>query len=153
MGHRGVLVAIGMMVAAISISIAINQMSPKAGKFASYSEVVSSDLLAKGWLPTYLPLDAYDIVEQHDLDTGESVVEFSYETELWLDKVALRMHDVGPQIKSKLKREVDKIGWNFRDENGTKFFQSKESGELEFLAVNPKQRRALYWRDLDRKLD
>ena len=51
--------------------------NPKS-TFASYEEMDRSGLIARGWLPQYLPRSATEIVESHNLDTNRVWAAFRY---------------------------------------------------------------------------
>ena len=44
--------------------------------FATYEELMKSGFLEKGWIPDFLPTDASDIKEAHDLDTNMRALSF-----------------------------------------------------------------------------
>ena len=69
-----VIICIGFLVAIV----APNLIENKESKFATYSQLESSDLIKNGWVPNYLPRSAYDIHETHNIDTNEIKIRFSY---------------------------------------------------------------------------
>ena len=48
------------------------------GTYASYAEMEQSGLIARGWLPNYLPTSATDIEESHNIDTNRVWAAFKY---------------------------------------------------------------------------
>ena len=52
--------------------------NPKS-TFGSYEEIERSGLIARGWLPHYLPPTATDIEESHNLDTNRAWAAFRYQ--------------------------------------------------------------------------
>lgn len=46
--------------------------------FASYEEIERSGLIARGWLPWYLPHSVTEIEESHNLDTNRVWASFRY---------------------------------------------------------------------------
>jgi len=46
--------------------------------FGSYKEIERSGLIARGWLPHYLPPSVTDIKESHNLDTNRVWAAFRY---------------------------------------------------------------------------
>lgn len=47
--------------------------------YESYEEVIDDGAIRRGWVPSLLPESAYQIVEQHDLDTNTREGSFFYE--------------------------------------------------------------------------
>jgi hypothetical protein len=51
---------------------------PKS-EFENYYDAKASGFMDKGWIPTFIPLSAKNIKEQHDLDTNWVKMTFTYE--------------------------------------------------------------------------
>ncbi|WP_372015496.1 hypothetical protein [Pseudoxanthomonas sp. 10H] len=47
--------------------------------YASLADAGRSGAVEKGWIPAWLPPEAVDIREVHDIDTNESMLAFSYD--------------------------------------------------------------------------
>lgn len=128
----------------------IYKISPNESRFATYEDMLTSTLINNGWAPVFIPHDAYDIVEQHDLDSSEGVLEFSYKSDMWLDQVATLMREATPIIRKKWGSEAKKSGWKYRDGDMNRYLYSEESNVGHFLAINPIQKRAVYLRIIAR---
>lgn len=70
------LAALGVVLAAIRYMEYTE--NPKSA-FESYEEMERSGLIARGWLPQYLPPSATDIEESHNLDTNRVWAAFRYQ--------------------------------------------------------------------------
>ncbi len=44
----------------------------------TYQELQDSELIGKGWVPSYIPRSAYDIFEKHRVDVGRVDVKFRF---------------------------------------------------------------------------
>ena len=51
---------------------------PKS-QFTTYQEAKESGLMAKGWIPDFIPRSATNIKEQHSIDTNWVEMSFDYE--------------------------------------------------------------------------
>ena len=49
--------------------------------FNNYEDVVSSGLILKGWIPSFIPISSYDIKEHHRVDTPVIYVELNFKPE------------------------------------------------------------------------
>ncbi len=47
--------------------------------FDNYAAVKASGLIEGGWIPPYIPKSVTDIVEQHDLDSNDVTMSFTYQ--------------------------------------------------------------------------
>lgn len=52
--------------------------SPRS-TFATFEEMKASGLIARGWLPEFLPRSATEIQETHDIDTNRVQASFKYD--------------------------------------------------------------------------
>lgn len=48
-------------------------------EFSDYDALKSSDLISKGWVPSYIPRSAYEIKETHNPDTNIVRMRFRFE--------------------------------------------------------------------------
>lgn len=46
--------------------------------FKTYQELQDSELIRKGWVPSFIPSSAYDIYEKHRVDLGKVNVRFRF---------------------------------------------------------------------------
>ena len=70
----GLLIIIGLVYFIFSyfyIDVQIN-------KYADIETVREQQAIEKGWIPSILPLSAYEITETHDIDTNEIFGSFKY---------------------------------------------------------------------------
>jgi hypothetical protein len=49
-----------------------------SASYADMAAVVSDDAILRGWIPEFLPGDAHDIYERHNIDTNEGWGTFSF---------------------------------------------------------------------------
>ena len=72
----GSLTLIGVMAIGLVLMAYIEE--PKS-HFSTYEELAASDLIAKGWLPPFLPRSISDIAETHSIDLNSVWVTFKYD--------------------------------------------------------------------------
>lgn len=46
--------------------------------FETYQQLEESELIGKGWVPSFIPRSAYDIHEKHKVDVGRVNVKFRF---------------------------------------------------------------------------
>jgi hypothetical protein len=46
--------------------------------FDDYAAVKASGLIERGWIPPYIPKSVTNVVEQHDLDSNDVTMSFTY---------------------------------------------------------------------------
>lgn len=72
-------------------------------KYENHSEIVSSDAMQKGWIPLWLPAQAREIHEKHDLDTSASALFFTLSSQEWpISGVDCRSVNHAPKPRVKL---------------------------------------------------
>lgn len=135
----------GLLIAIVGWGI-IYRTSSDTSHFATYADMRSSDFLQKGWVPAFVPHDAYDIVERHDLDSSEGVVEFCYRSESWFAQMKAQMHEATPDARDRFGKEAAQAGWRYRDSGTNQHFQSEDADTVHFVAINPTQKCAVYLR-------
>lgn len=134
--------AIAIVVAFIGGSAAL--FSPEVERFSSYSQLRIAGLVDKGWVPEFLPEDAFEIMHQHDLDTSESATEFSYVTS-FIPKIKGQLRPVPHALLEKRRREAEEIEWAFPHVNGAQYFEIQSSDMDVVLVIDDVSKRALYW--------
>jgi len=138
----GVAFAILILVAFTAGSVFL--FSPDVNRFSSYSEVQTAGLIDKGWIPNFLPEDAFEIVHRNDLDNSASATEFSYSNS-FIPKIKTQLRPVSRQFAEKRKREATKISWSFKNINNAQYFEVQSSDMDAVLVIDEVSRRALYW--------
>lgn len=141
------LIGLFIVIATIVASIAI--FSPNVDRFNTYTEVISSRLIEKGWIPDFLPKDAFNIIHQHDLDTSESVTEFSYK-QPFTKNLGNILKSAPSQSIVKLQKEASDIEWNFKNVERAKYFEIKSAEGNSILAIDEISKRALFWKKISR---
>jgi hypothetical protein len=51
--------------------------------YSTFAEAERSGAVEKGWIPAWVPSSATNIREMHDIDTNESMLAFTYESQGW----------------------------------------------------------------------
>jgi hypothetical protein len=118
-----------------------------SAQYSSYSEAVQADAVAKGWIPSFLPQSAKNIIEWHNVETDRTRVEFSFDTKndrQWIEQSFTLITNAQT---AKLKQELlVSRGASINSKGTIQFFElTKIQGERGFLAVNHEQERAQYW--------
>jgi hypothetical protein len=57
----------------------MERMENPRSSFATFEEMEAAGLVARGWLPEFLPHSATDINETHDIDTNRVRASFKYD--------------------------------------------------------------------------
>jgi hypothetical protein len=57
----------------------MERMENPRSRFATFGEMEAAGLIARGWLPEFLPRSATDIDETHDIDTNRVRASFKYD--------------------------------------------------------------------------
>lgn len=142
-GLIGLIVIVAIVVASIAV------FSPELSRFNTYKEVAESGLIEKGWIPDFLPKDAFNIIHQHDLDTSETVVEFSFK-EPFVESLRDRLRVVPNQSVAKYQKEASEIGWEFKDVTRATYYEKEDAERSSVLAIDDLSKRALYWEAIKR---
>lgn len=56
--------------------LALSGCEVLSARYATLQEAAADEAIERGWLPEWLPIDAIDIQETHDLDSNESWLVF-----------------------------------------------------------------------------
>jgi hypothetical protein len=120
--------------------------SPPA-KYANRSEVVRSELIAKGWIPEFLPNTATNIVEWHNVETDRSRVEFSFDSISDNEWIHTYFSYIFDSRTNTLKHDVLlSKGASISLHGDLQYYElTKPSGEVGYMLVNLSERRAQYW--------
>lgn len=63
------------------LSISCRAAEIETNHYATYSDAIEDGAVERGWLPEIIPTSAYDIQEQHNLDTNQVWVKFKIPVE------------------------------------------------------------------------
>jgi hypothetical protein len=66
-----------LLVAACLVAIAACSETVDS-RYKSYPEAVAAGAVSRGWVPSWLPHQASEILEVHDIDTNAVMLRFSY---------------------------------------------------------------------------
>ena len=119
--------------------------------YESRAEAEAAGAIARGWIPEWLPANASDIHEVHDLDTNEGALAFSLPPGAnWRPPSACRTAQGGEFSEPRFSRDwIPKL-----DASAAYFSCPGEQAEgtplLEAVAVQPDGQRVLYWRVFSR---
>jgi hypothetical protein len=116
---------------------------------ASYStakEVIDNGYLEKGWIPRWLPADATDLRETHNIDSNVSELSFSIPGRESLD---LPVSCTPVTFKDTIPAYIQRRWWpaeqDLRD-SYTFFKCPADVTDYTFVGVNKNGRRVLHWR-------
>lgn len=146
-----IIFAVVIVIVVVFVAGSAALFSPKVERFSSYSQLRIAGLLDKGWVPEFLPEDAFEIVHQHDLDTGESATEFSYVIS-FVPKIKAQLRPVPHGLLEQRRREAKEISWAFPDVDGAQYFEIQGSDMEAVLVIDDVSKRALYWTSRKRAL-
>ncbi len=108
---------------------------------------VADGAVARGWIPDWLPADATDLHEIHDLDNNHSALRFQTDMQApWAPPPSCRAIDAGQLTPSSLQVASWPSPASLR--KGYRLYQCAEDGAATraFLAIAGDGRHALYWR-------
>ena len=118
--------------------------------FGSTQEAIDAGLVEKGWVPAWIPRDATDLREVHNLDTNVSELSFAKPstTELSLpaDCKPVSFSDTVP---ARIRREW----WPAQEslERSYVFFRCQADHIVNrFVAISKSGQRVLHWRTYER---
>lgn len=114
--------------------------------FDTMQEAIDSDRVNKGWIPGWVPHEATDLREVHDLDSNTSALAFTkppaIPLQLPADCQATTFNDSDPVA-------FNRYWWpgNARLNKSYRVFRcAPESGKSVFVAINRAEDRVLFWR-------
>ncbi len=114
--------------------------------FDTLQQAIDADMLNKGWIPDWVPHEATDLREVHDLDSNTSALAFTKPRVVLLklpaDCQATASGDSDPVA-------FDRSWWpgeGTLNESYRVFRCTPESGKSVFVAVNRNEDRVLFWR-------
>ncbi len=61
------------------VTLVISALENKTSSFLTYQELMSSDLVGKGWIPDGLPPSTHDVSESHDVSSGSGSASFRFD--------------------------------------------------------------------------
>ena len=115
--------------------------------FITFAAARMAGAVHRGWIPEWLPENAHNLKEKHDLDTKRSIFRFSFpESDKWVPSSScLRIHP------SELRGSSMTTSWWPKDAPSPNAAMSGHTyyacaGAREFLAVDFARGEALYWR-------
>lgn len=117
--------------------------------YASRAEAVTAAAMERGWIPSWIPPEAFALNEVHDVDTNESALAFSLPTKSsWRPPASsCRAADAGEFYEPGFDRE-----WIPETLDRYDFYSCPEAAAtggvslLSALAVRRDGRHVLYWR-------
>ena len=114
--------------------------------YSSRAEVVRDRAIERGWIPSWLPEDATDIRERHDLDSNISQLTFRFDKLNVSECVPIGADAV------EIPRKVMVEWWpaELRDDRSVNstfaFRKCQGANSTAYLAVDDKGKRAYFWR-------
>ena len=114
--------------------------------FATAREARDAGYVDKGWIPSWLPENATDIREAHDVDTRISVLAFSLP-----DARTLALPDTCHPVEHErtFPAPLQRAWWPDQESLRTSyvFFRcAADATQYRFVGVNARQARVLHWR-------
>ena len=116
---------------------------------ASYStakEVIDSGYLEKGWMPRWLPSDAIDLQETHNIDSNASELSFSIPSR---DSLTLPENCIPIDLKDTVPAYIQRRWWPNEDELRESYAFYKcpaDATEFTFVGIRADGQRVLLWR-------
>lgn len=71
-------VVLSLLALLASVALYLYSTERQESHFKTYQELRDSELMAKGWVPNFIPGSAYDIYEKHRVDEGRVNVKFRF---------------------------------------------------------------------------
>lgn len=114
--------------------------------FHNYSEVLKNRAIERGWIPNFMPISATNIIEEHNLETGFVLVEFSFSCKD-SSKLKKSLNLLNQAEIAKVKTKVIGPPWSsIRPEVPLSYYRVEEGmNDKAFLVVDWKSCRAQYF--------
>ena len=113
--------------------------------YRTMADAIADGAVTRGWIPEWLPANATDLDEVHDLDSNESALSFSVPANT---KLALPVECEPVQAGETLPTRFDRNWWPTEAELKRSYsFHRCPTG---FVGLHKSGRRALHWRSIDR---
>ena len=121
--------------------------------YATQSEVKASNAIQRGWIPAWLPSEAMNIREVHNIDTNESALSFNLPIGTnWHPPASCKPANAGQFTEPSFARE-----WLPKDISNYDFFGCP-SGQpingnapiLQAIAIQPGRQHIIHWRVFSR---
>jgi hypothetical protein len=71
-------VVLSLLALLVSVALYFSYTESQESHFETYQELQSSEFMAKGWVPSFIPGSAYDIYEEHRVDEERVNVKFRF---------------------------------------------------------------------------
>jgi len=119
--------------------------------YATQAEAVKAGAIAQGWAPSWIPPQAFNLYEVHDVDSNESALAFRLPTKLaWRPPAAsCRNANAGEFYEPRFDRD-----WIPESLDNYDFYSCQEGSQrvgvplISALAVSKDGRHVLHWRYL-----
>lgn len=69
--------AASRLTGALALALICSCSEQLTKQYNAYHDALREGAIARGWIPHWIPRDATDIFEQHDIDTNETVIQLS----------------------------------------------------------------------------
>ena len=115
--------------------------------YDSMGDAIASQAVAKGWIPRWLPPEASDLKEVHNLDSNSSALAFEIpDAQVW----TLPDHCHPVKFSDTAPSKFSRSWWPSPEEISSSFdfYQCKAdaSPDFTFAAIHKSGRRGLHWR-------
>lgn len=113
--------------------------------YPTMGAAVADGAVTRGWIPEWVPINATDLDEVHDLDSNEHALSFSVPADT---KLALPVECEPVQARDTLPTRFDRRWWPSEvDLERSYTFHSCPTG---FVGLHKSGRRALHWQTIGR---
>ena len=109
--------------------------------YPTMADAVADGAVTRGWVPDWVPSNALDLLEVHDLDSNESALSFSIPAST---KLALPSQCRPVQAGDTLPDQFGRTWWPAQDELEQSYAFYSCSGE--FVGLHNSGHRVLHWR-------
>ncbi len=137
-------IAMSIALAAIAASCTSDVLD---ASYATRAEAAASGAVNRGWIPTWVPPEAVELQEVHDLDTNESALSFDLPADRrWAPPTPCRQADAGELSEPAFSRS-----WLPDNYSGYTFYScpggiSSSVPIIEAVAVRKDGQRVFHWR-------
>lgn len=129
----------GLMLAALYVALYFS--TQKHAAFATYADLAKTDLIEKGWIPHFLPQDATNIAETHDLDTNTVMLSYRYQASFTQTADALTVCPVNDICRAELER----LGVELPPSHKVLVFSARGEWTIGMLPVEPDKKVAYFY--------
>jgi hypothetical protein len=113
-----VAILVGIVVIFVGAVWLFEYLETSESHFETYQQLEESELMGKGWVPSFIPRSAYDIKERHKVDVGRVNVKFRFR----------------PGDTKEIQKSCTKVK---TDDTNTQYYRCKHGNDMVVVRLGP----------------